>query len=799
MSDFSEFEPVIPATPADGQVVSGAPAGAGAGRDVAFLGDVNGDGIGDYAITSDVLGQAWVIYGKASGGAAPDLSTLTPSQGQALSLGLGGDLDIAAVGDINGDGFADLAISAPSAAGEGQIRFYYGGAGLLRAGLTLTGVDGDGLGTAIAAAGDVNGDGLDDVILGRPGRNSGEGGAAIMFGRLDSSSIPTFAALTGGQAGSLTGYSVSSAGDVNGDGYDDLLIGAPKAAGAATVQGGSAYVVFGHGGAWNPVDLSALDGTNGFRIDGHYDHSWLGASTAHGDLNGDGLSDLFIGSPGLDDTTYAQGGRSGTYVIFGHRGAFDASYNMLDRNGADAFRLWGYTLGDQAGQKIAVGDINGDGLDDLATFMVGGDKYDWGFVLLGKQTAFPVGPVPSTNNGRGFFLDGWYQSTWEFQGVNPSVALGDINGDGAADLITGLVGLDGGAGGAAILYGQATDVTRTGTTGADYLISGAGADILLGMAGKDTLIGGYGADLLDGGADNDILHAGAGNDIVGGGLGADSLHGEDGDDTLSGGDGADKLFGGAGADTLTAGAGADRLEGGTGNDVLNGGADNDYLDGGLGGDSMTGGAGNDVFLFDDAGDTAVELTGGGYDIVRNLVTATLSANVEAMQLQGSADIDGTGNAEANNLLGNAGANVLMGLAGVDTINGGDGDDTIVGGLANDLLRGGTGADTFVVLQESLGTTVLETDQIFDFSEAEGDRLDLSAIDANPWLNGDQAFRVVSALARHDPAHPELTGQMTLTFAGGVTLVRLDVNGDGRADYQLKINGDVTEGSAGWLL
>jgi Ca2+-binding RTX toxin-like protein len=175
----------------------------------------------------------------------------------------------------------------------------------------------------------------------------------------------------------------------------------------------------------------------------------------------------------------------------------------------------------------------------------------------------------------------------------------------------------------------------------------------------------------------------------------------------------------------------------------------------------------------------------------------LGDNLEALQLQGSADIDGAGNAAANNLQGNAGANSLDGAAGSDTINGNDGDDLVIGGLGNDLLRGGTGADTFVVRQESIATPVLETDQVYDFDVQ--DLIDLSAIDANTRLAGDQAFVLVGAFTKPDAAHDADVGQMTLTFAGGITTLRLDVNGDGKVDYQMKINGDVTGDSGGWML
>ncbi|MBI1408174.1 MAG: RTX toxin, partial [Caulobacter sp.] len=133
-----------------------------------------------------------------------------------------------------------------------------------------------------------------------------------------------------------------------------------------------------------------------------------------------------------------------------------------------------------------------------------------------------------------------------------------------------------------------------------------------------------------------------------------------------------------------------------------------------------------------------------------------------------------------------------GGGGVDTIDGGAGADRIIGGTGNDLMTGGLGADTFVILQESVGNPVLEVDNIFDFSTAQGDILDLSAIDADSGTGGDQAFTLVSAFTH-------TAGQMTLSFSGGETLLRLDVDGDGNADYQLKINGDVTGDSGNWLL
>ena len=168
----------------------------------------------------------------------------------------------------------------------------------------------------------------------------------------------------------------------------------------------------------------------------------------------------------------------------------------------------------------------------------------------------------------------------------------------------------------------------------------------------------------------------------------------------------------------------------------------------------------------------------------------MDAEVEAVVITGKEDFGVVGNELANNIKGNGGANRIDGGGGVDTLNGGAGNDIIIGGLANDLLRGGPGADTFVVAH-AFGPT-LETDQVYDFVRGHGDRLDLGGVDANTLVDGDQAFTLVAAFTKH-------AGEMTLSFASAITTLRLDVNGDGRVDYQMKINGNVTGASGDWVL
>ena len=181
-----------------------------------------------------------------------------------------------------------------------------------------------------------------------------------------------------------------------------------------------------------------------------------------------------------------------------------------------------------------------------------------------------------------------------------------------------------------------------------------------------------------------------------------TLYGTPGDDTLTGGGGDDYLDGGAGNDVLYGGAGNDTLYGGAGNDTLYGGDGNDYLDGGDGADSMVGGRGNDIYIVDSNGGWIIEYPNEGIDTVRSYIDFPLGGNLENLELLGSANLNGYGDAQANSITGNSGNNILeggkgndtlMGEAGNDTLMGGGGNDTLLGGAGKDWLNGGEGADS----------------------------------------------------------------------------------------------------------
>ncbi len=336
------------------------------------------------------------------------------------------------------------------------------------------------------------------------------------------------------------------------------------------------------------------------------------------------------------------------------------------------------------------------------------------------------------------------------------------------------------------------NLAGSGNTSANVITGNTGANVLLGFGGNDVLRGGNGNDTLDGGVGIDRLEGGFGNDTYTIDSASEFLVELGGTDlvrstaTKTLGTGFENLtllgtanLGGTGngtVNTIIGNTGANTLAGLAQNDRLIGNNGNDTLDGGVGIDRLEGGAGNDTYTIDSASDVLVEIS--GIDLVRSTVTKTLATGFENLTLL-AGNINGTGNTVANIITGSTGTNTLLGAAGNDTINGGAGNDTLVGGLGKDTMTGATGADKFDFNLTTESVRGVNRDVILDFIRAQGDKIDLSTIDADTdGTAGNQAFAFIGT-----GAFTGVDGQLRCS-AG---IVQGDVNGDRVADFEIKVN------------
>ena len=286
-------------------------------------------------------------------------------------------LSVAVAGDVNGDGYDDVLVGGGNPfTSSGATHLVLGSStgisdmSLADADAVFTGQRlGDYAGSSVSGAGDINADGFDDIIIGAYRDDSAgpdAGAAFIVLGResgLPSSSLADAdAILTGERAGDYAGYSVSAAGDVNGDGFDDVLVGARHES-SSDKQAGSVYLI--NGSTDGPTTMNLSDATAKFTGESTYDLAHK-VSTA-GDVNGDGFADIMVGA--LQEGAGADAAGA-VYVILGSE---EASSNMSLQD-ADS-KLNGTTKFDNVGVSVAcAGDVNADGYDDLIIGAVGDDS-----------------------------------------------------------------------------------------------------------------------------------------------------------------------------------------------------------------------------------------------------------------------------------------------------------------------------------------------------------------------------------------------------------------------------------------
>jgi len=426
--------------------------GSQLGASIAGLGDTNGDGYTDFgagAPTYDTPpfntddGRLFVFLGRAS---IPDATQNWSYSGRQDNAHLG--TSMAGAGDVNGDGYADLVAGAESwdatLTDEGRAFVFHGSAsGLVNIPSWFTdgGQAGAFLGASVGPAGDVNGDGYADVIVGARGWNdaqSDSGNARVYLGGPGGPKSTADWGVTPGQAFEEYGWTVAGAGDVNGDGAGDVIVGAPKYDNGNADEG-AAFVYQG--------SANGLNTSPAFTIEGNQDGAWLGFSVAGaGDVDGDGYADVIVGASLYDGPDPNEGV---AYVYRGSSSGLTGTRYTLEANQAQA--QLGWSVG-------SAGDVNGDGYGDV---VVGAELWDGtlmdqgaAFVALGSA----AGPGALVRFGTAIA-----QASAHFgDGV---ASAGDVNRDGYSDVIVGVPDWDGAAGadaGRAFLFmGGAAGLSNT--------------------------------------------------------------------------------------------------------------------------------------------------------------------------------------------------------------------------------------------------------------------------------------------------------------------------------------------------
>ena len=326
-------------------------------------------------------------------------------------------------------------------------------------GLVILGdAPGDRAGFSVSSAGDFNGDGIDDIIIGAPFNDSGganSGSSYLIYGRADGIGTIDLGNLQaasgfkiqGEQGGDAAGMSVSGAGDINGDGFDDIVVAASRAGFLGYGATPRAYVIFGTASAPATIDLTGLAASAGFHINGQFGGDTASFTVAAaGDVNGDGLGDIILGSPDYG---------AAAYVVFGKETGF-TTLNVSNL-GADGFAITATTGLAGVGQSVSgAGDINGDGFDDIIVSASRTEFYGTtpaAYVVFGKESGFATVDLNSLPAADGFAISGfaWYGNN----GFSVSGA-GDVNGDGFADIIVGGTYDYGLPGAAYVIFGKDT-------------------------------------------------------------------------------------------------------------------------------------------------------------------------------------------------------------------------------------------------------------------------------------------------------------------------------------------------------
>ncbi len=432
------------------------------------IGDINGDGFEDLVVgaagaggpanTNNSPGQIAVLFGTSSGfNSSITLTSLDGVNGFALYGTSNGAQNGTAVAsdDINGDGFDDIIIGGQ----RNTVHVVFGKSSAFSSliqisdiadgtnGFVLVGENGSNTGRSLAT-GNITGDTAADMLIGAPRTSPNgvdeAGQTYVVFGNAtfpDTLQLSSLEAnnsgfvILGNEYKGAAGSSLAS-GNINGDGFEDVLIGAPNRYGDSYIWYGDVYVVFGQSDTFaDSLNVSNLDGSNGFRFRGTAAQNYFGNSIGSGDVNGDGYDDLFVNTNGygrdytstFNPTYYGE-----NYVLFGKSDAFSPVVDDSSLDGTNGFFFDGINDGDRTGEGFASVDLNGDGMDELIT----GSSYAYSrvgtvYVIFGfDDTSVSEFQLSSLDGDNGFIIKG-------SERIGGSFAAGDLDGDGFYEIISG--------------------------------------------------------------------------------------------------------------------------------------------------------------------------------------------------------------------------------------------------------------------------------------------------------------------------------------------------------------------------
>ncbi|MBU0674245.1 MAG: FG-GAP repeat protein [Proteobacteria bacterium] len=457
---------------------------------VAGAGDINGDGFAEVIVGSPHFdngqvdeGRVFLYLGKASPPSATPDWTAEGGQAEAHFAAA-----VVSAGDVNGDGYGDVVVGTPDYTNgenaEGAASLYLGSASGLTALAVWTaegGQDSATFGTSVASAGDVNGDGLGDVIVGAPGYSQGAGatgGAFVFLGTVSGlAAAPAWTAV-GDQASIMFGSAVAAAGDINGDGYGDVMVGAPDY-GSAGSREGAAFLYLG--------SASGLAAAPAWTAAGGLDNVHFGSAVAGvGDVNGDGYGDVVVGA-----YNYSKGQNSEGRVFLYLGSAMGlAASPAWTAEGDQAGALFGWAV-------AGAGDVNGDGYADV---VIGARQYSNNktnegriYLYLGSASGLAATPAGTVDGEQTDAFFGWSVA-----------AAGDVNHDGYGDVLVGAALYDHGQGqtdegGAFLFLGSASGLdplsfwlAEGGQSGAGFGGSVTGGGDVNGDGYSDILVGASG-------------------------------------------------------------------------------------------------------------------------------------------------------------------------------------------------------------------------------------------------------------------------------------------------------------------